>query len=61
MFYVMLADINIVIFQWMEDDFESHTIVLCTTRKETPIILQRDSFEGFRDVKIRKNVLESMI
>jgi len=41
---------------------ESHTIVLCTTKKETPVItLQCDSFEDFRDVKIRKNVLESMI
>lgn len=41
---------------------KSHTIVLCTTKKETPVItLHCDSFEDFRDVKIRKNVLETMI
>lgn len=41
---------------------ESHTIALCTTKKETPVItLQHDSFEEFRDVKIRKNVFQSMV
>lgn len=59
-----LANINIVIFQWLLDDVDwKSTIVLCTAKKETPVItLQHDSFEDFRDVKIwKKCVLESMI
>ena len=51
----LLANINIVIFQWLW--VESHTILLWTTKKEiSVIILQCDSFDSFIDVKIWRNV-----